>query len=251
MISLSEKTALITGASRGIGAATAVLFAEVGCRVAIHYHKDEGAAKSIQAECEARGSTAACFQADVADREAVFGMIRQVIDRFGTIDILVNNAGIWERAPIESMTAEELDRTLQINLNGVFHCCNAVAPAMIDNQNGSIINVASTAGQRGEAFHSHYAASKGGIISLTKSLAVELALHSIRVNCVAPGWVETDMSRASLESEQKEQILSQIPLRRAGTPQEIAGPILFLASELAAFITGEVLNVNGGAVLCG
>ena len=178
-------------------------------------------------------------------------MIDFTIKRFGRIDILVNNAGIWKYAAIDKMTEKQLKETIQTNVNGVFYTTTAAVPQMTKQKSGNIINISSTAGQRGEPLHSHYAASKGAIISLTKSLAVELAPHNIRVNCVAPGWVDTDMSHESLTGEEKEKILGLIPLGRAGTPDEIAGSVLFLTSDLSTFITGEILNVNGGAVLCG
>jgi 3-oxoacyl-[acyl-carrier protein] reductase len=178
-------------------------------------------------------------------------MIEYAVDQFGKIDILVNNAGVWKHAAIDKMTEEQLKETLELNLSGVFYAITASVPHMIKGKSGNIINISSTAGQRGESFHSHYAASKGALISLTKSLAVELAPHNIRVNCVAPGWVDTDMSHASLVGREKEQILHTIPLGRAGTAEEIAGSVLFLASDLSTYVNGEVLNVNGGSVLCG
>lgn len=251
MIDLTDKVALITGGSRGIGAATALLFARAGCNVAVNYRRDQGAAEKVVAECSALGVQAQPVAADVSVRAQVDEMVFKAISEFGQLDILVNNAGIWKEAAIDRMTEEELVETLDANLKSMFFCCSAAAKQMIEQKSGVIINIASTAGQRGEALHSHYAASKSGAIGLTKSLAPELAPHNIRVNCVAPGWVETDMSRDALTSSERSKILSVIPLRRAGTSEELAGPILFLASNLATFITGEVLNVNGGAVLCG
>lgn len=251
MIRLDGKVALITGASRGIGAATATMFAAAGCDVVVNFRDSEKAANEVVAACEAVGGRAIPYRADVADREQAEGMVEEVVRQYGRLDILVNNAGIWKNAAIEKMTKEQLSETIDINLMSIFHCCTAVSRLMIEQKLGCIINISSTAGQRGEAFHSHYAASKGAVISLTKSLASELAIHNIRVNCVAPGWVETDMSRDSLAGPERQQILSLILMGRAGTPAELAGPILFLASDLAGFITGEILNVNGGAVLCG
>jgi len=197
------------------------------------------------------GVTAKPFQADVSQKRQVDGMIKYAVGELGKIDILVNNAGIWKYAAIDRMTEEQLKETIQVNLYGVFYATTASVPYMIKQKSGNIINISSTAGQRGEPFHSHYAASKGAVISLTKSLAVELAPYNIRANCVAPGWVDTDMSHASLTGEDREKILHGIPLGRAATPEEIAGSILFLASDLASFITGEIINVNGGSVLCG
>ena len=171
---------------------------------------------------------------------------------FGQIDILVNNAGIWKEAAIEEMTLDEWNEMMNINLTSVYLLSNLVVPGMKQNNFGRIINIASTAGQRGEAFHSHYAASKGGMISFTKSLASELGKFNITVNCVAPGWVVTDMTTDSLsDMETNKKVLSDIPLNKIAKPVEIAGPVLFLASNLASHITGEILNVNGGSVLCG
>jgi 3-oxoacyl-[acyl-carrier protein] reductase len=251
MISLKDKVAVITGASRGIGKATALLFAQAGCELLINFHSNEKAARGVAAESEKFGVRAKAFQADVSQRKQVDEMIKYVSKEFGKIDILVNNAGIWKYAAIETMAEKQLRETIGINLLGVFNATTAVVPHMIRQKSGNIIHISSTAGQRGESFHSHYAASKGAIISLTKSLAVELAPHNIRVNCVAPGWVDTDMSHASLVGKEKETILQTIPLRRAASAGEIAGSILFLASDFSTYITGEILNVNGGAVLCG
>jgi 3-oxoacyl-[acyl-carrier protein] reductase len=200
---------------------------------------------------EELGVRAKVFQADVSKKIEVDQMINYAIKEFGKIDILVNNAGIWKYAEIDKMTEQQLRETMELNVNGVFYAITASVPHMIKQKSGNIINISSTAGQRGEPLHSHYAASKGAIISLTKSLAVELAPDNIRVNCIAPGWVDTDMSHASLIGEEREEILQKIPLGRAAQPEEIAGPILFLASDLSTYITGEILNVNGGSVLCG
>lgn len=165
--------------------------------------------------------------------------------------MLVNNAGIWTEAAIDDMEDRTLDETLDINIKGCFYTTGAVVPSMKVRKRGSIIFISSTAGQRGEAFHSHYAVSKGALISMTKSLSSELASYGIRVNCVAPGWVDTDMSHEALISQDGPKYLALIPLGRAAHPVELAGPIVFMASEWASFITGEILNVNGGAVLVG
>jgi len=248
---LQNKTALITGASRGIGRATALYLAQAGCQVLIHYHRNRTAAEETARAVREFGVAAELFAADIARREQVENMVAYALGKFAAVDILVNNAGIWEEASIEKTSEAQLRNTLETNVNGVFYTITAVVPQMIRRRTGSIINISSTAGQRGEPFHSHYAASKGAVISLTKSLAVELAPHNIRVNCVAPGWVDTDMSRPALESAEKTDILATIPLGRVGKAEEIAGCVLFLASELSGFVTGEVLNANGGAVLCG
>ena len=251
MFGLKDKVAVVTGASRGIGRATAIMFAEYGCHVVINYANNELAASETANVASAHGVKALVCRADVSRKPEAEALIDSTLTKFGRIDILVNNAGIWKEAAIDTMTARQLDEMLDVNINGVFFPTTAAVAPMKKQRSGNIINIASTAGQRGEAFHSHYAASKGAIISLTKSLAPELAPHNIRVNCVAPGWVDTDMSHEELVAPDAERHLRLIPLGRAGAAEEIAGPILFLASNLSTFITGEILNVNGGAVLCG
>ncbi|MFH1337234.1 MAG: 3-oxoacyl-ACP reductase family protein [Candidatus Zixiibacteriota bacterium] len=251
MIDLKGKVALITGASRGIGKASALMLAQAGCDLAINYCNNEKDAEKVAKSAGKFGVKAKIYNADVSKKRQVEEMVTGVVKEFGKIEILVNNAGIWKYAAIDRMSEEQLRETMEVNLNGTFYPITACVPHMIKQRWGNIINISSTAGQRGEPYHSHYAASKGAIISLTKSLAVELAPHNIRVNCVAPGWVDTDMSHQSLVGEDKEEILQVIPLGRAGTAKEIAGSVLFLASEFSTFITGEIINVNGGAVLCG
>jgi 3-oxoacyl-[acyl-carrier protein] reductase len=250
VINLSKQIILITGASRGIGRATAQMAAKAGAMVAINYRQAKAEAKSLVAEITKSGGKAAAFQADVGTYQDVEKMVDAILKHFGQIDILVNNAGIWTYGAIDTMTEEVWDETMDANLKSIYNCCRLVVPHMKARRTGKIINIASTAGQRGEAFHSHYAASKGAIISFTKSLAPELAPFNILVNCVAPGWVATDMSNEALADE-GDNITRIIPLRRAGTAEEIAGPILFLASDLASYITGEIFNVNGGNVLVG
>jgi 3-oxoacyl-[acyl-carrier protein] reductase len=175
-----------------------------------------------------------------------------VINDFGRIDILVHNAGIWNDGTLEKMTFEHWDKLLRINLTSNFLFAKAVVPSMKKNNFGRIINISSTAGQRGEAFHSHYASSKGGMISFTKSLAVELAQFNITVNSVAPGWVDTEMNdEVFADKEYMEKIRKDIPVGRIASAEDIAGPTLFLASDLARHINGEILNVNGGSILCG
>ena len=251
MISLKNKVALITGASRGIGKATALIFAQAGCDMVINYCSNDKDATQVASLAEKSGVIARTYKADVSQRNQVEDMVAFAIEELGRIDILVNNAGIWKYAAIDQMSEEQLRETIEVNLYGTFYPIIATVPQMIKQGSGNIINISSTAGQRGEPFHSHYAASKGAVISLTKSLAAEMAPYNIRVNCVAPGWVDTDMSHQSLTGEEKEKILSLIPMGRAGTAEELAGSVLFLASELSTFITGEIINVNGGAVLCG
>jgi 3-oxoacyl-[acyl-carrier protein] reductase len=251
MIDFSGKVVLVTGGSRGIGAATAQLFAELGADIAINYHSNKPQAERVKSQIEQQGSRCIIVQADVGNRTDCIELVDETAAGLGRIDILVNNAGIWTEAAIENMTDEILDHIIDVNIKGCFYTTTAAVPYMKKQRSGNIIFVSSTAGQRGEAYHSHYAASKGALISLTKSLAPELAESNIRVNCVAPGWVDTDMSHEALVGESGPKYLSLIPLRRAGTARELAGPIVFLASAWAGFITGEILNVNGGAVLVG
>jgi 3-oxoacyl-[acyl-carrier protein] reductase len=251
MMSLKGKVTLITGGSRGIGRAVALMFAKAGSDVVVNYRAQRDEPVDVVAEAIKEGARAIEARADIGDPKQVDAMMERTISEFGRIDILVNNAGVWVRNPIDRMSQNLLKETIDINLMGTFYTCRAAAPHMIRQKSGSIINISSTAGQRGEANYSPYAATKGAVISLTKSLAVELAAYNIRVNCVAPGWVDTDMSQPSLSGSDRGWVLGQIPLGRVASPEEVAGPVLFLASDMASFITGEILNVNGGAVLCG
>jgi len=252
LIRLDGRKALITGGSRGIGRATALLFAEAGADVAISYANNEKAAGEVVREVEKRGRRALAFRAEMSSREAIDRMVGDILARWGELDTLVNNAGIWTFLEMGKMEEAVYHETVAVNVDGVFFGINAVVPAMKERGRGWIINVTSTAGVRGEAFHSHYAASKGALHSLTKSLAVELAPYGIRVNAVAPGWVDTDMSAPSFSDPAfKEKVRQTIPLRRIPPAEDIAGPILFLASDLARHVTGEILDVNGGSVLCG
>ena len=252
MTNLNGKVALITGASRGIGAATAIRFAEQGAHLALNYLKHEAEATDIAARARSHGVKAIAIQADVSRFEDVRALFDRTLDEFGGVDIVVANAGIWTGDAVEELDESKWQHTIDVNLKGVYATCHFAARLMKPQKSGSIITVSSTAGQRGEAFHSHYAASKGGIISFTKSLASELGPHGINVNCVAPGWVDTDMSADPLRKRRElDKIVENIPLRRVATADDVAGPILFLASELSRHITGEVINVNGGSVLCG
>jgi 3-oxoacyl-[acyl-carrier protein] reductase len=251
MIDLEGRLVLVTGASRGIGAATARLCARAGADVVVHHRDSHAAAERVAADVEGAGRRAWIMAADLLDPDAAVGLAAMVRERCGRLDILVHNAGIWTHGRVESMSLEVWQATLRLNLDAVFLLTRELLPLLRRSQAASIINVVSTAAQRGESEHSHYAASKGGLVSWTKSLAVELA-PQVRVNAVAPGWVETDMVRRELEdSDQRRAIEATIPRRRIASAEEIAGPILFLASDLAAHVTGEILNVNGGSVLCG
>ncbi len=251
MISLEGRKTLITGGSRGIGAKTAILFAKAGSDVAITYASQKHAAQKIQEEVGSLGRECLVLQADFSKKEDLLKIVKNILGTWGHIDVLVNNAGIWTYGEMGSMDAEVWQETIKVNLDSIFYLCNIIVPSMKARKKGWIINVSSTAAVRGEAYHSHYAASKGAIVALTKSLAVELAPFAIRVNCVAPGWVDTDMcAEVFLDKNFRKSVEESIPLRRIPPPEDIAGPILFLASDLARHITGEVLNVNGGSVLC-
>lgn len=252
MIHLDGKKALVTGGSRGIGRAIAILFAKAGGDVAINFCTHKEAAQEVRKKIEKMDRECLVFRADLSRKEEIQRMIERIIEKWEQIDILVNNAGIWTHGEIGNMDERVWVETMRINLDGVFHVCNEAVPFMKKRKRGVIINVSSTAGVRGEAFHSHYAASKGALISFTKSLAVELASFKIRVNCVAPGWVDTDMcAEVFNDLEFRRRVEESIPLKRIPSAEDIAGPILFLASDLARHVSGEVLNVNGGSVLCG
>lgn len=254
MISLAGKAALVTGGSRGIGAATVKLFAQAGADVVFSYHRNREAATQVEQESRKHGTRIESCKADLGKMKEAKKLVEFTHERLGRLDILVANAGIWNEkdAPIEQLTEREWDDMLRVNLKSVYAVIHYAAPRMIAQRSGRIIAVSSTSGQRGEAFHTHYSASKGAVISLTKGLSSELARHNILVNCVAPGWVDTDMSKPTLETKAgRKSVLAAIPLARVAKPDEIAGPILFAASDLATFVTGEVINVNGGAVLCG
>jgi len=254
MISLAGRAALITGGSRGIGAAAVKMFAQAGADVIFSYNANKEAAKQVEQEAAKHGTRVEAFKADAGKHDDNRKLVEHCVKRLGRLDILVANAGIWnlEDLPIEKMTEKQWDEMMRVNLKSVYSIIHFAVPQMIKQKSGRIIPISSTAGQRGESFHTHYGASKGAIISLTKGLATELARHGILVNSVAPGWVATDMSNPVLDTKTgKKMAESVIPLGRAATAEEVAGPILFLASDLANFIHGEVLNVNGGSVLCG
>jgi 3-oxoacyl-[acyl-carrier protein] reductase len=234
MIDLAGKRAFVTGGGRGIGRATALLLERAGARVVVGYRERKPGPNSVGG--------------DLGDSAVATGVVRDVVGTLGGLDILVVNHGVWppDDMPLAQMTDAQWEGTCRANLDAVVYVCRAAIPHLAPG--GTIVLVSSTAGQRGEAFHADYAATKGAVIALTKSLAVELA-PNVTVNCVAPGWVDTEMSEATLSS--KPAILTTIPLGRAASAEDIAGPIVFLCSSLARHITGEILNVNGGSVLCG
>ena len=250
---LPNRVAVISGGSRGIGAATVRMFVQAGAKVIFNYQKRRDAADALVAECGAGNCHA--VQADLGSVESGKDLIDAAVDRFGRCDILVVNHGIWppHDIPVDEMTEDHWRRGMQINLDSAFGLVKyAVAQMKRQGSGGNVVLVSSTAGQRGEAFHCDYAAAKGALISMVKGLSTELARDHIRVNCVAPGWVSTDMSAPALhDAATRDRALGLIPLGRAGTPDEIAAPILFLCTDHAGFITGEIFNVNGGAVLVG
>jgi 3-oxoacyl-[acyl-carrier protein] reductase len=248
-LSLAGRTALVSGGSRGIGRAVCVLFGRLGARVAVNYRADEAAARATVAAVAAEGSQAVALRADLAVPAEADRLVAEAESALAPLDIVVANHGIWKRAPLETMTPEQWEETIRTNLGGTYALARAATRRMIPRGKGSIIALASTAGQRGEPEYSHYAASKGALLAFTKSLAAELGPHGIRVNAVAPGWVATDMTREALAAPGAAADLRKIPLGRAGWPEEIAGPVAFLASDLASYMYGEVLAVNGGAVM--
>ncbi len=250
--SLKGRVALVTGGSRGIGRATVQRLAELGASVVINYAHDEQAGAEAVAEAEKLGVKALAVRADISRLEEAERLIHVTVEEFGKLEILVCNAGIWEGAPVEAISEELWDKVLEINLKGTWTVCRAAVPLMKEQKFGRIVIVSSTAGQRGEANVSNYAASKGGQISFTKSLATELAGYGITVNSVAPGWVDTEMNTEVFADEDYRQgIEKNIPLGRMASADDVARPIVFLCTDWARHITGEVLNVNGGSVLCG
>jgi 3-oxoacyl-[acyl-carrier protein] reductase len=251
MIALTGTKALITGGSRGIGAACCRFFARAGAQVAVHYHRDQSSARNVHSELEPVASGLHLIvAADLRQPTEIEALVQTIGDAWGTLDCLVNNAGIWMRNSLDTLDPEGLEETWQLNVRAPFLTSRGVLKLMRGLEDPNIVNITSTAGQRGEAFHSPYAASKGALIATTKSWAAELA-PEIRVNSVAPGWVDTDMSMSAYAGEERRRIEETIPLARIATAEDIAGAVLFLASPLARDITGEILNVNGGSVLCG
>jgi 3-oxoacyl-[acyl-carrier protein] reductase len=251
-LSFDNKVALISGGSRGIGAACVRMFIEAGGRVAFSYQRAREAAERLIAECGAE--RCAAFQAELSSPEAAADLVRQTVERFGRLDALVANHGIWppDHLPIDTVPNDLWRRTMAVNLDSVFGLVKHAAAQMKRQGGGSMVLISSASGQRGEAFHTPYAATKGALISMVKGLSTELAADHIRVNCVAPGWVATDMSAPALSNpEFRKEAMALVPLGRPGKPEEIAAPVLFLCTEHAGNIMGEVVNANGGAVLAG
>ncbi len=245
MTSAADRVILVTGGSRGIGRAIALAFSSPGHAVAVNYRNDRGAASETVAEIRRRGAEAESFQADVADLEQVRSMTDAVLSRFGRIDVLVNNAGGSRDGFLAMMSQDDWNSVIDVNLKGVFHCCKAVARLMMAERRGTIVNVSSLSGITGLPGQTNYAAAKGGVNAFTRALAQELAPFGIRVNAVAPGLVETGMV-SSMSPERRENLLRNIPMRRMGTPEEVAAVVRFLASDDASYLTGEIIKVTGG-----
>ena len=245
---LGGKVALVTGASRGIGRAIALRLAGEGAKVAINYAGNTAKAEAVKAEIEQNGGEAILVQADVADSSAVEAMVAKVTEAFGQIDILVNNAGITRDGLLMRMKEEDFDAVLNTNLKGVFHCTKTVSKLMMKKRSGRIINMASVVGIMGNAGQTNYAAAKAGVIGFSKSAAKELAARGITVNVVAPGFIDTDMT-AAMTDKAKELTLTGIPMKKMGTPEDVANAVLFLASDCASYITGQTVNVDGGMVM--
>ncbi len=248
---LTGKSAVITGGSRGVGRATALLLARAGCAITIGYRSRAAEAEATVADLVALGVSAAAEPGDLTDAAAARRLFDRAAAEHGGIDIVVGNHGIWPAVavPMAEMEWERWRHTLSVNLDGIFHVVKEAAERV--RPEGRIVLVSSTAGQRGEAFHGDYAASKGALISLVKGLCIELAPRGVTVNAVAPGWIDTEMAEPAFREGERERIAASIPLGRIATADDVAGPILFLCSPLARHITGEVLNVNGGSVLPG
>jgi 3-oxoacyl-[acyl-carrier protein] reductase len=251
VINLAGKRALVTGGSRGIGAATVLMLAESGADVVLGYRSRQDDAERVAADARKLGVRSAAVAADISTAAGADALVAATVTTLGALDLFVGNAGIWpvEEADVTQVTDERWRRTMAQNVDSMFYTARAAARVLRDH--GRMVLVASTAGQRGEAFHSDYGASKGAMIAFVKSLAPELAPRDITVNSVAPGWVDTEMCEIPYADGGRERIAATIPLGRVADPRDIAGPIVFLCSDLARHITGEIVNVNGGSVLCG
>ena len=242
---LTGKVAIVTGAGRGIGAAIARKLAQEGAKVVVNYGSSAEAASRVVAEIEAAGGMAIAVQASVADQSQVDSMVKQAVDSFGTIDILVNNAGITRDKLLLRMNVDDWDDVLNTNLRGAFLCLKAVAPILIKKRSGAIVNVGSVIGRVGQAGQINYSASKAGLVGLTKSAAKEFGSRNVRVNAVAPGFIESDMTEV-LKPEFRDAILKQIPLARFGAPDDVARVVAFLCSDDAGYVQGEVISIDGG-----
>lgn len=248
---LRGRSAVVTGASRGVGAATALLLARCGVNVALGYRTRDDEARAVLARVRGHGVEGVAVRGDLAEEESASALFGSAVEALGGVDFFVGNAGVWppEDVPLARMETSQWKHTMAANLDSIFFTTREAARRL--RPGGSIVLVGSTAGQRGEAFHADYAASKGALISLVKGLCVELAPSGVRVNAVAPGWIDTEMVSGALEGDAGVRATSGIPLGRIASADDVAGPILFLLSELARHVTGEILNVNGGSVLVG
>lgn len=248
MIDIKGKVAVVTGGSRGIGSAVALKLAAAGADVAINYSGSEDRARLLKEEIEKMGARAIIGKADVSNPEDVKAFFELVMNEFGRIDVLVNNAGITKDALIIKMSEEDWDSVINVNLKGVFNCTKAVTRQMMKQRCGKIINISSIVGISGNAGQGNYCASKAGVIGFTKAMARELASRNINVNAVAPGFIATDMTDV-LKDDVKESMLRSIPLGKFGEPEDVANLVLFLASDMSNYITGQVMNVDGGFVM--
>lgn len=245
---MSSLTVLVTGGASGIGKACALTFAQAGYNVVVNYGHSEQAALEVTKQCSELGVEAFAVKADVSKQEEVNAMVDLTLKTFGSIDVLINNSGITKDNLLLRMTSEDFSDVLDVNLLGTFHCIKAVVKPMMKARKGKIINMASVIGQIGNIGQANYAASKGGIIALTKSVARELASRNVTCNAIAPGFIQTKMTDV-LSDEVKSGILGQVPMARLGQPEDVANVALFLASDAANYITGQVINVDGGMVM--
>jgi len=245
MVDLTDRVALVTGASRGIGRGVALALAEAGTAVAVNYRERADAAEAVCSEIAAAGGQAIAVQADVTDADAVAAMVKQVVAEFGGLGILVNNAGIIADAYLTFMKPEAWREVVDVSLTGAFLCTKAAVRPMMKGRWGRIVNMSSDAGLMGDLMRAHYSAAKAGLLGLTKAAARELAGQGITVNAVAPGIIETDMT-ADMDDKRAEAMMSMIPLRRFGVPEDVAGLVVWLCSDAAAYITGQTISVDGG-----
>ncbi len=251
LIDLTGKNALVTGGSRGVGRATALMLARAGAGVGIAYRNRAEEAAGVVEELGALGVHAWAQAGDLSSPDAANALFERAQEEFDGLDLFVGNHGIWPPldAPVSEMTDEQWHSTIGANLHSVFYTCRAAARVLRDH--GRVVLVGSTAGQRGESFHADYASTKGAMISFVKGFCLELAPRGITVNCVAPGWIDTEMSESAYRGEERDRVAAAIPIGRIATADDVAGPIVFLCSELGRHLTGEIMNVNGGAVLVG
>ncbi|MFT5872900.1 MAG: 3-oxoacyl-[acyl-carrier protein] reductase [Clostridium sp.] len=245
---LKGKTAVVTGASRGIGRAIAIKLAKLGANIVVNYRNSFDAVQGVVKEIEALGVKALAVQADISSYSDVEYMMKKCIEEFGSIDILVNNAGITKDGLLMRMKEEDFDSVININLKGAFNCTKHVSALMLKQRRGRIINISSVSGLTGNAGQVNYSSAKAGIIGMTKSVAREFASRGITCNAVAPGYIQTDMTSV-LPEKAKDAIMSTIPLKRLGKPEDVANAVAFLASDEASYITGQVINVDGGMVM--